>query len=168
MKFPTRLEVHRTLALLGLAASLAGCASYSPPASLVGADRQQVTQTMGKPTQAWPQSGGERWVYARGPAGFHTYFVDLDANGRVVRWEQRLKDEVFSEIVPGMRADDVVRLIGPSFEKRGLARQRGAVWSYRYDNAFCLWFEVEVARDGTVRSAGRGPRPECQGRDDLD
>ncbi|MEY2619639.1 MAG: hypothetical protein RL522_2641 [Pseudomonadota bacterium] len=149
---------------LALAAGLAACAGYAPTRDLQGADKARVLQVMGKPSLVLPQPTGERLVYARGPQGFHTYFVDLDAQGRMVRWEQRLTDPIFNQITPGMPERDVVALIGPSFEVSTLSRQRGKVWSYRYDNAFCLWFQVELAQDGTVRSAGRQIRPDCDGQ----
>lgn len=161
MHAPARLPSWRPLAALALVAGLAACAGYSPGRDLLGADQARVTQSMGQPTLVLPREGGQRLVYARGPQGFHTYFVDLDPSGRVVHWEQRLTDPVFNQITPGMREAEVVALIGPSFEVSNLARHRGKVWSYRYDNPFCLWFQVELAQDGTVRSAGRQMRPEC-------
>jgi len=159
-----RLTFSRPLAVLALVAGLAGCAGYAPNPSLMGADSVRLAQVMGKPTLVLSQETGTRWVYARGPQGFHTYFVDMDASGRVVRWEQRLTDPVFNQITPGMPERDVVALIGPSFEISNLSRQRGKVWSYRYENSSCLWFQVELAQDGTVRSAGRQTRPDCDGQ----
>ena len=164
MKALAYLTFWRPLAAVALIASLAACAGYAPSQDLLGADKARLTQTMGQPTLVLAREGGERLVYARGPQGFHTYFVDLDAQGRVVRWEQRLTDPVFNQIAPGMSAREVVALIGPSFEVSRLSRERGQVWSYRYDNTFCLWFQVELAQDGTVRSTGRQIRPECDGQ----
>lgn len=163
MKRPATFSFLRPLLAASLVAGLGACAGYAPSADLQGADRARVTRAMGQPTLILPQPAGERLVYARGPQGLHTYFVDLDTQGRVLRWEQRLTDPVFNQITPGMSEREVVALVGPSFEVSHLARQRGKVWAYRYDNPFCLWFQVELAQDGKVRSAGRQLRPDCDG-----
>ena len=43
---------------------------------------------------------------------------------------------------------------------------RGVVWSYRYENTLCNWFQVEISQQQQVRSAGNGLAPECEGPDD--
>jgi TolB-like protein len=50
---------------------------------------------------------------------------------------------------------------------QGLARARGVVWSYRYENQFCDWFQVELSLQQQVRSAGYGKPPECEQRDGI-
>ena len=59
------------------------------------------------------------------------------------------------------------RLLGRPSEVQGLARARGDVWSYRYENQFCQWFQVEITKEQQVRSAGYGQPPECMGNDDI-
>ena len=64
----------------------------------------------------------------------------------------------------GMTVDEVVELIGISRATFGLARDRGFVWSYRYQNPFCQWFQIEFSKENIVRSTGFGKPPECRGR----
>lgn len=53
------------------------------------------------------------------------------------------------------------RRLGRPGEVQVLGRSRGVVWSYRYESAVCQWFQVELTREQTVRSAGYGRPPEC-------
>ncbi|MCY1560143.1 hypothetical protein D9M68_972480 [compost metagenome] len=95
----------------------------------------------------------------------HTWFVTLDAAGRVVRSEQVLTERHFLQINPGMSQDEVRYLLGRPGEVETLGRSRGEVWDYRYENTLCLWFQVEISKERTVRSAGYGEPPECRRRD---
>ncbi len=144
---------------------LVGCASYPPPGPLTGATAQDVVAQMGQPESRRSIDGGTRLEYPRGPYGKHTWFVDLDAAGKVVRTQQVLIEANFNQIQPGMAEQEVRNRLGRPGEVRQLARARGVVWSYRYENPFCLWFQVEIAADHTVRSAGRGEPPECGRRE---
>jgi hypothetical protein len=142
-------------------ALLAGCAGYSPGPQVIGKDQAFVVTLMGEPAARQSLSGGYRLVYPRGPYGRHTYFVDLNEQGRVIQWEQVLTEENFKRIEPGNTQAAVEALIGPSFIKSQLARNRGEVWAYRFETPFCIWFEIEFSAQGLVRSAGHGFPPEC-------
>lgn len=148
--------MKRRLSLLGivLAASLAGCASYAPRADLPGQNRASLIAQMGPPERESAADGLKKLHYPRGPAGSHTYFVYLDDNDQVVRWEQVLKEERFNLIRPGMTPDDVIELIGVTRITNGLARDRGYVWHYRYESPFCKSFVIEFTAEDVVRSAG--------------
>lgn len=143
---------------------VAACTSYTPPDTLPGMDRAAVIARMGPPDTELRLASGTRLEFPSGPYGKHTWFVYLDAAGRATRAEQVLTDRNFARVVPGMSQDDVRQLLGRPGETYSLARDRGVVWSYRYDNQICLWFQVEIAADKTVRSAGNGPLPECNPR----
>lgn len=145
---------------------LAACSGYAPPANLTGVTGDQLIAQMGPPETRRPvDGGGTRLEFPRGPYGVHTWFVYLDASGRAVRSEQVLTEQNFSRINPGMSEDEVRRTLGRAGEVDGLGRSRGTVWSYRYENPFCRWFQVEISQERTVRSAGYGEPPECSRRD---
>lgn len=140
---------------------LAACSSYGPPADLAGLSREQVIARMGPPDREHAVGGETRLEFPRGPYGHHTWFVSFDASGRATRAEQVLTEQQFGRIIPGMDADAVRNRLGRPNEERTLGRSRGVVWNYRYENPQCLWFQVEIAADRTVRSAGYGQPPEC-------
>ncbi len=156
--------------LIGLVLLLTGCATgqYGPSQDAVGLSREQLSERMGKPTGEWATAQGTVLEYARGPYGKHTFFIALDTQQKVVRSSQVLTLENFERITPGMTAEQVRRLIGRSFEIVSLARDRGEVWSYRFESVFCEWFQIEFSKEKIVRSKGMGIPPECSFDDARD
>lgn len=141
---------------------LTACSSYAPPADLTGVDREALLARMGPPDRERQTATGKRLEFPRGPMGHHTWFVDLDAAGRATRAEQVLTEPNFNHIAPGMTQDQVRQRLGRPSETQALGRSRGVIWSYRYENPFCQWFQVEISREQTVRSVGYGEPPECR------
>lgn len=138
----------RLLCTAALAFWLAGCAlgRYSPAGVPAGAPRDEILRLMGPPTATYTMPDGhERLEYTRQPAGRHTFMLDLDAGGRLARWENVLDENHFAAIVPGMRAPDVLRLIGPpSFTARYARPMPGHTWNYRFETIQrCIVFQVD-------------------------
>lgn len=152
---------------LALLAGLAGCAStYGPGDLQPGLSETEVTQRLGAPTgrYALPE-GRTRLEFARGPFGRHTFMVDVDASGRLLSWGQVLEPRFFSLIVPGQSRDEVLRTIGRPGEVVGMMRN-GQIWSWRYPNNDCLWYQVSLDAAGTVTSAGYGVERGCDAPND--
>lgn len=165
-----RTVLSRLTAASVLAAAVAGlsaCAGYAPPSDLSGLSRDEIVARMGPPETQRQVAGGSRLEFPRGPFGVHTWFVYLDPNGRATRSEQVLTEANFLRISPGMSQEEVLLVLGRPGEVSGLARARGSVWSYRYDNNRCLWFQIEMTPENAVRSAGYGEPPECALRGDA-
>jgi hypothetical protein len=146
---------------------LTACSSYAPPTNLTGITKDELVAKMGQPDMQRHTATGTRLEFPRGPMGRHTWFVYLDAAGYATRAEQVLTEPNFNQITPGMAQDEVRQRLGRPSEVQGLARARGVVWSYRYENSFCQWFQVEISQEQQVRSAGYGEPPECTKRDDI-
>lgn len=146
---------------------LTACSSYAPPTNLTGVTRDELVAKMGQPEMQRQTATGTRLEFPRGPMGHHTWFVYLDADGRAMRADQVLTEPNFNQITPGMAQDEVRQRLGLPSNVQGLGRARGAVWSYRYENHFCQWFQVEISQEQQVRSAGYGQPPECMGHDDV-
>jgi hypothetical protein len=146
---------------------LVGCSSYAPPDQATSMNRDNLTARMGSPDTVRQTTRGTRLEFPRGPYGKHTWFVDIDASGQVIRVEQVLTENNFNAITPGMAQDEVRQRLGRPGEVQGLARSRGHVWSYRYENYACQWFQVELTQDHKVRSTGYGQPPECMGHDEV-
>jgi len=140
---------------------LHACASYTPPKELAGISREALIAQMGVPDMERRLDTGSRLEFPRGPYGHHTWFVYLDSSGKATRAEQVLTPQNFSRIDVGMGQDEVRMLLGRPGEIQGLGRSRGEVWSYRYENYDCQWFQVELSLEKQVRSAGYGQPPEC-------
>ena len=152
-----------SIAAIPLIASLAaGCAGYAPDHRLLGEPREKVTQTLGTPSQELKSSDGSVLIFTRGYRSKHTYFVYLNQEGKMVRWQQVLDEKNFALIKPDMHRDEVIGIIGEGQDAYGLARERGYVWNYRYVNAHCFWFNIEFSKENVVRSTGYSKPPECR------
>jgi len=133
---------------------LTGCAGYAPHEQLAGQDRTAVVTALGQPERETMTANGKKLHFVRGPGGWDTYFVYLDNNDRVLRWEQVLTEERFDTISSGMTIEQVIDTIGVSKITNGLARDRGYVWHYRYKTTQCRSFVIEFSPEHVVRSAG--------------
>lgn len=149
-----------------LCSLLPACSAYAPPETVIGMSRDELVLRMGAPDLERRLEAGSRLEFPRGPYGRHTWFVYFDAAGRASRAEQVLTEQNFNRIDAGMTQDEVRQLLGRPSEVQGLARARGVVWNYRYENNSCLWFQVELSLQQQVRSAGYGEPPECRGGND--
>lgn len=145
----------RLAVLLLLVCGLAGCAAYDGyPLQAGVSHRAEVVQTMGEPAQVWPaRDGGEILVYPRGPMGFHTFMMTVDAEGRLLARENALEPRVFALIQAGMTEIDVQRLLGPPVPYWTVyfdARDE-LVWEWRYCDDWGEPARFNVLFDGTSR-----------------
>ncbi|HUG21805.1 hypothetical protein [Piscinibacter sp.] len=141
---------------------LGGCAAYGPQGLKTGASIDEVVAALGEPTARYPQPGGQRIEYARGPYGKHTYMLDFDAQGRLTGWRQVLTEERFNAIRAGASREEVLVALGHPSEESRLGFQRRTLWSYRYETPFCKWFQVGIDAQDRVVDTGYGPDPMCE------
>jgi hypothetical protein len=88
--------------------------------------------------------------------------LDIDADGRVVRWEQVLTEANFFTIQPGITSDELRRKIGRPSWVWGVRYRDQTVWSYRFENPFCQAFHVGISPAGVVEDTSFGPDPRCE------
>lgn len=131
--------LQRPLRTLALAAALTGLlAACSFPGSVrPGYDEGQVRSAAGRPTStiALP-GGGQRWQYSGQPWSQWVWNIDFDAQGKVVRAEQVLTDEVFLRVRPGKdtRAD-IIREFGQPADSFTYRLRDETAYMYRYFTA---------------------------------
>lgn len=157
--------------MLLLPALLAACAVPGLTPLQAGLAEVDLRQRWGEPTARHALPGGTRLEYATGPAGRETWMVDLDAQGRVTRWQQVLDWRHLERVqgsLPGMDTAELQRTLGRASHVRPGGRQGGEVWSWRHDSPFCLWFQASIGDDRRVTSAAFAPDPECDAKDDFD
>jgi hypothetical protein len=157
-----------TLRRRGLATALAltllvGCAGLDGARRLSrGQDEATVVATLGPPTGRYPlPGGGQRLEFARGPLGYETWMVDLDAAGRTVAFEQVLTARRFAEVRRGMTGDELLRLLGRPAERQRQYLDR-VTWYWRHSPYDCLWFGVTMSPQGrALDTGGNVPDPRC-------
>ncbi|MCG3189921.1 MAG: hypothetical protein LKCHEGNO_02470 [Burkholderiaceae bacterium] len=151
------MHAIRSTTMAAVVALLAACAGYGPPDGLrAGTPEADVVRYMGAPTGRYAlPDGGERLEFARGPYGRDTFMIDVDARHRVVRWDQVLTPKHFQALHVGMTADELLKAIGRPSERMGMMRD-GRIWSWRYFNNDCLWWQAQLDAHGVVTSLGYG------------
>ena len=146
---------------------LAGCATaYAPTSVHPGDSRAAVIERMGEPAAVHPApDGGQRLEYSHMPSGLMTWMIDLDATGRVLRWEQVLDERHFGAIGPGLSEAEVRRLIGPPSEEGHYWRPVEAhTWRYRFQTIQrCVVFELsfDVKTNRTLEYGTYPPDSRC-------
>ena len=157
------MNTLRLSALVG-ACLFSACNSYSPNSLAPGSSLEDTTRAMGAPTADTALPGaGRRLEFARGPYGKHTYMLDFDAQGRLLRWEQVLVEERFNAIRSGMDGAEVRAQLGRASDQYVVGwHERQTVWAYRYETPFCQWFQVGINTQGKVVDTAYGPDPLCE------
>ncbi|NRF67441.1 hypothetical protein HLB44_10635 [Aquincola sp. S2] len=150
--------MHRLAIVTIATALLAACAVPFR----AGQTETELRAAAGAPTGRYTMPGGTtRLEYATGPMGRMTWMVDLDAQGRVARWDQVLDEAHFAAIVDGMPRDELLRTIGRPGHRAGEWMNR-ETWSWRYPTNDCLWFRVTLTPEGRVlHGGGFMPDPMC-------
>jgi hypothetical protein len=134
---------------------LTACAGYAGRRLQAGVSTEaEVRQEMGVPARQWDLPGGGRQLaYPRGPEGYHTFMVYLDAGGRFERTENVLDMAHFARIRAGMTEAEVLQLIGPPQPQWELyfAARDERVWEWRYCDSWREVARFSVLFDGTSR-----------------
>jgi hypothetical protein len=119
----------------------------------------EVTALIGRPTGRYPGPDSQaRIEFATGPYERVTWMVDLDASGKVIDAPKQVLNEAhFSWIQQNASDRDSTWLLynlGRPGKVMRLGWIGGQVWSWRYPTFDCLWFQVTVNDDGSLRDAG--------------
>ena len=69
----------------------------------------------------------------------------------------------FAAIQPGMHREDLLARLGPPTWTFGVRQENLTIWNYRYNYTDCWIYQISVRPDGTVRDAGQGWDPACNG-----
>lgn len=134
------------LALLG------GCALPQPVT--IGDSEAQVLAARGTPTHRYRIGNEQLLEYMTGPYGQQTWMARIDADGRLISFEQVLTEERFAAIKVGSATwEDVLHTIGAPSERTWLRLSRLEVWTYPY-RQYDIWdslMHVHFDGSGVVR-----------------
>jgi hypothetical protein len=148
------------LACMCAALIVSACGSTSLGVPYGGRSETELITVKGQPTGRYALAGGQqRLEFARGPQGRQTFMADMDARGRVIRFEQVLDVRRFALVRPGATRDGVLRTIGQPSDRT--PSRDGEVWAWRYANRYCVWYQIELDQNGVVKATGYQPEPGC-------
>jgi hypothetical protein len=142
--------------------TLSACSVLMPAPVNVGDSESELIAKRGEPTHRY-QDGRDRLLeYALGPWGQRTYMARVDANVKVVSFEQVLTVQKFASIKVGeANKSDVLRTIGAPSDTSYLTLTDLEVWSYPYKESE-VWnslMHVHFDKAGIVRKMLNGPDP---------
>jgi hypothetical protein len=146
---------------------VAGCAAPGFRPLQTGMTEADAARVWGPPTGRHALPVGTRLEWATGPEGAETWMVDLDPNGRVLRWRQVLSYDHLRAVqgdLPGLDTPQLLATLGRPAQRRP-DRLGGEVWSWRHASPFCLWFQASLDPGGRVRDATFAPDPRCDEQD---
>ena len=128
----------------------------------LGATREEVVRTYGRPTHTVPLANGNRLQYSLQPLGRSAVMVDLDTAGRVVSVRQVLNPVDFARILPGQWTRlDVEREFGQPAMVDRVMSWSGDIMTYRWmdaDQPMFFYVYLDVAnRVGRIGQAMEFP-----------
>lgn len=94
----------------------------------------EVRDRFGVPENIWDEPGGARTLeYNRQPAGQVNYMITIGTDGHMMTLRQVLTPENFARVLPGMRLDQVRRLLGKPAKVTpyALKNETHADWRYQ-------------------------------------
>ncbi|SDM22134.1 SmpA / OmlA family protein [Oryzisolibacter propanilivorax] len=147
--------------------------------ALVGCDEQrireleegvstevQVRERFGEPDRIWDDGGGSRTLeYDRQPAGRRNYMITIGPDGRMSALQQVLAPHHFAKVQPGMRQDQVRRLLGRPAKRAFYALKQQGEWDWYWSEdagremVFTVVFDAagRVLRSGSSERLHEGP-----------
>jgi outer membrane protein assembly factor BamE (lipoprotein component of BamABCDE complex) len=149
------MKTTTSLAALALILALPACAPLVRWTPTTGTPLAEVTARLGQPNAIYPEPGGGQVLEYRGqPMGQFQHMARIDANGRLLSYEQVLTTENFAQVRIGYwNKDDILRHFGRPAE---VSRERvndDEVWSYRYKEKG-VWdslMNITFTKRGVVR-----------------
>ncbi len=120
----------------------------------------EVRKIMGAPAMEWQDADGTlTWEYPRTPQGVVNYMIDFGADKLLREVRQTLTGENFSRVRPGMRKDDIRRLLGqPAHEVYfSLSKEHVWDWKTRLEAGMDGYFNVHFDEAGYVLRTSTNP-----------
>lgn len=141
---------HRIAVMTIAAVLISGCASYSGAGLKPGiATVQDVESTMGQPAMAWKNDRGliTQLSYPRGPAGWVSFMVYFDDQGKMTRKEQVLDLKHFTEIKIGDTQEQVLKILGPYRDTYHFPQKKALDWNWGWCDQSLLRMAFTVTFD---------------------
>lgn len=139
---------------------LSGCAMFQTPQP--GISESELIVMRGQPDRVYQEGDHRRLEWSASQMGQYAYMAEIDADGRMISFEQVLTDERFASLRPSKSTmADVIRTVGRVHEMNRRTFDDGETWSYRYkehgvwDAMVTIYFD----RNGVVEAVGNHMDP---------
>jgi hypothetical protein len=154
----------KTLVFMAIfCAGLAACAHLAPASLPPGMPADAVLARLGPPGHTYRDGAETVLEY---PRGQYTFMARLDAQGKLVSYEQVLTSARFAGVRIGKdNKTTILHTFGQPAETQRYALSDTDAWLYRYKEQD-VWnsvMYVQFAPDGVVKAMMNGPDPEREG-----
>ena len=125
-----------------------------------------VRARFGQPENVWDEPGGARTLeYNRQPAGHQNYMITIGPDGKMTALRQVLNRGTFAKVQPGMRMEEVRRMLGREARRTPYALKREEAWDWRFMDqpTAQMIFTVYFDRDWRVLRTGIAVDPDAPG-----
>jgi hypothetical protein len=125
------------IVLMGLLASvlaLAGCDPQRITELEEGISTEADVRTkFGEPEKIWDGENGTRvFEYSRQPAGHRNYMISIAPDGKMTALRQVLTPANFAKVQPGMKMEDVRKLLGKPMRVVPYDLKKETYYNWRY------------------------------------
>jgi outer membrane protein assembly factor BamE (lipoprotein component of BamABCDE complex) len=113
----------------------------------------EVRDRMGAPTMEWKDADGSvTWEYPRTPEGLVNYMLVIGPDNVLREVRQVLTEENFARVQPGMRHEEIRRLLGKPAHQIPFELKKEVVWDWKTKSEPSMdwYFNVHFNRDGQV------------------
>lgn len=155
--------LRNALSCIAVASLTSACASLGPASFANGTRSGDVLKRSGPATAEYALPGNAKRIeYAGGTYGKQTWMFDFNAAGALTQSSQVRTELRFNQLTAGMSQEAVLMAVGHPSEQSVLSHQKQTVWSYRFEDPFCRWFQVGLDAAGRVVDTAYLPDPLCE------
>lgn len=159
--------IKKTL-LLCVVTILSSCASWRSADVAALQTETEIIARLGNPTHVYQDGATHLLEYMHGRRAQATHMVRVDADGKVISYEQVLTEQKFAEIKLGVSDKTaVLKILGAPYENVYYSRVGLEAWSYPFKESG-VWnslMAVYFDQAGIVRKLENGPDPVFEPRE---
>jgi hypothetical protein len=157
------LFARSVLSVFAVAWLTSACTSLGSANFVNGTRIDDVLARSGAPTAEYALPGNAKRIeYTGGTYGKQTWMLDFNAAGTLTQSIQVRTELRFNQVTAGMSQGAVLMAVGHPSEQSVLSYQKQTVWSYRFEDPFCRWFQVGIDATGRVVDTAYLPDPVCE------
>ena len=117
----------------------------------------QTREIMGPAEMEWQDTDGlTTWEYPRTPYGMVNYMIDFNPDRTVRAVRQVLTEENMAKVSPGMRREEIRRLLGKPASEQYFSLKKEYVWDWKtkVEASQEIYFDVYFDTTGRVTRTG--------------
>ena len=122
----------------------------------------EIIDKMGRPTMEWQEGADKVWEYPFTPEGTRNYMLTIGPDGLLKAMENVLTPENFARVQPGMKQEQIRRLLGKPASMQFFAHKQEEVWEWKEQTAqpgADMRFAVHFSNTGEVTGTSRHEVP---------